>query len=215
MKTNLSKQRGFTLAEMAIVVVLGGILLAAGLLAGRGQISRAQTQEVLQMAADLQTASAGFRQRYGYLPGDFPSAVTLLPPPYNVNGSSTLGDSLIDGTIGATGLATAGTQVALAPEQLYAAGLIGKLGTNTLMRLQSQFGAVHMAVANTANTSAVYVADNPAVRNVIIFFNLPCEVVYEVDRALDDGNRITGRSRSAAALDCAPDSTVARYLVPL
>ena len=220
MKTNRTKQRGFTLAEMAIVVVLGGILLAAGLLAGRGQISRAQTQDVLQMAADLQTAAASFKQRYGYLPGDLPTASTLLPAPGNVDGSgTTLGNGLIEGSIGTTapdiGLATAADEVGVAPAQLYAAGLIGKLGTNTQMRLQSQFGPVHMAVANTANTSAAYVAANPAVKNVIIFINLPCEVAFEVDRALDDGNRITGRARQDATADCAPDTTVARYVVPL
>ena len=217
MKTNLSKQRGFTLAEMAIVVVLGGILLAAGLMAGRGQISRAQTQDVLQMAADLQTAAASFKQRYGYLPGDLLSATTLLPTPGNVNGTGgTLGDGLIQGTITATGLATAANEVGVAPVQLYAAGLIGKLGTNTQMRLQSQFGPVHMSAASN---DTEYALANPAVKNVIIFYNLPCEVAFEVDRALDDGSRISGRARLvpvvAPAVDCAPDSTVARYFVPL
>lgn len=214
MKNNRTQQRGFTLAEMAIVVVLGGILLAAGLMAGRGQISRAQTQDVLQIAADLQTASASFKQRYGYLPGDLLSAATLLPAPGNANGTGgTLGDGLIDGAIATTGLATAVNEVGVAPAQLYAAGLIGKVGSNTQMRLQSQFGAVHMAVANTANTSAAYVAANPAVKNVIIFFNLPCEVVIEVDRSLDDGVDTTGRAMGVAA--CTAGGSLARYFVPL
>lgn len=214
MKTNLTKQRGFTLAEMAIVVVLGGILLAAGLMAGRGQISRAQTQDVLQIAADLQVASASFKQRYGYLPGDLVSATTLLPAPGNADGTGgTLGDGLIDGVIAATGLATAANEVGIAPAQLYAAGLIGKLGTNAQMRLQTQFGAVHMAIANAANTSAAYVAANPTVKNVIIFFNLPCEVVIEVDRSLDDGVDTTGRSMGIAA--CTAGASLTRYFVPL
>lgn len=214
MKINRTKQRGFTLAEMAIVVVLGGILLAAGLMAGRGQISRAQTQDVLQIAADLQTASASFKQRYGYLPGDLLSATTLLPAPGNANGTGgTLGDGLIDGAIAATGLATAANEVGIAPAQLYAAGLIGKVGSNTQMRLQSQFGAVHMAVADVTNTSAAYIAANPAVKNVIIFFNLPCEVVIEVDRSLDDGVDTTGRARGIAA--CTAGGSLTRYFVPL
>ena len=60
MKSNLGKQRGFTLVKMAIVVVLGGILLAAGLVAGRGLISRSKTQDVLQIVGDLQAASNSF-----------------------------------------------------------------------------------------------------------------------------------------------------------
>lgn len=212
MKT-LSKQRGFTLAEMAIVVVLGGILLAAGLMAGRGQISRAQTQDVLQIAADLQSASLSFKQRYGYLPGDWIYTANQLPN-ITVGGTGgTQGNGLIEGTMTAAGLATAVNEVGVAPSQLYAAGLIGKLGTNTQMRLQSPFGAVHMAVANAANTSAAYVAANPGVQNAIIFFNLPCEVVIEVDRALDDGVDTTGRAMGIAA--CTAGGSLTRYFVPL
>lgn len=210
MKFNLKKQRGFTLAEMAIVVVLGGILLAAGLMAGRGQISRAQTQDILQIAGDLQAASASFKQRYGYLPGDWIYVANQIP---TIVASPGNGDGLIAGAISAAGLATAGTEVALAPSHLFQSGLIGKMGTNAQMLLQSQFGAVHMAANTAANTSAAYLAAYPAVRNVIIFYNLPCEVVIEVDRALDDGDSTTGRARGSVA--CTAGGTLARYFVPL
>lgn len=206
------KQRGFTLTEMAIVVVLGGILLAAGLMAGRGQISRAQTQDVLQIVGDLQTASASFKQRYGYLPGDWIFAANQIQ---NVAASPGNGDGAIAGTMTAAGLAAAGSELEAAPEHLFQAGLMGKRGTNVQMRMQSQFGAVHMAAATAANTSAAYIAPtaNPGVRNVIVFFNLPCEVVIDVDRALDDGVATTGRAQSSAA--CLPGFNATRYFVPL
>ena len=210
MKPYLRKQQGFTLAEMAIVVVLGGILLAAGLMAGRGQISRAQTQDVLQIVGDLQTASAGFKQRYGYLPGDWIFAANQIPV---VVASPGDGNGLIAGAISAAGLATAGTEVAVAPTHLFQAGLIGKVGTNPQMLLQTQFGAVHMAANTAANTTAAYVAAYPAVKNVIIFYNLPCEVVIEVDRALDDGVDTTGRAQGSVA--CTAGGSLARYFVPL
>lgn len=214
MKFNRRKQYGFTLAEMAIVVVLGGILLAAGLMAGRGQISRAQTQDVLQIVGDLQTASVSFKQRYGYLPGDWIYAANQLP---NVLASPGNGDGLIDGTMTAAGLALAGSEVEAAPLHLFRAGLIGKIGTNTQMRMQSQFGAVHIAIANNANTSAAYTGANPTVRNVIVFFNLPCEVVIEVDRALDDGVDNAGRAMGAGAVATCPPAggVLTRYIVPL
>ncbi|NDP40261.1 MAG: prepilin-type N-terminal cleavage/methylation domain-containing protein [Rhodoferax sp.] len=213
MKLNRHRQHGFTLAEMAIVVVLGGILLAAGLMAGRGQISRAQAQDVIQIASDLQTASLSFKQRYGYLPGDWIYAANQLPG-ITVGGTGgAQGDGLIAGGISAAGLVTAVNEVGVVPVQLYAAGLIGKLGTNPQMRLQSQFGAVHVAAATAANTSAAYVAANPAVRNVIIFFSLPCEVVLDVDRALDDGVDTTGRAMGIVA--CTAGGSLTRYFVPL
>lgn len=209
MKYEYDKQRGFTLVEMAIVVVLGGILLAAGVLAGRGMISRAQTQDVLQIVGDLQGAAIGFKQRYGYLPGDWVFTANQLP---NVVAGGN-GDGLITGTMTAAGLATAGTEIQDAPLHLYAAGLIGKMGTNAQLRIQSQFGGVHMAVATTANTSAGYIAANPSIRNVIVFFNLPCDVILEVDRALDDGNDQTGRAWGSAA--CTAGGSTPRYFVPL
>lgn len=210
MKSNYNKQHGFTLVEMSIIVVLAGILLAAGVMAGRGMISRAQTQDVLKIIGDLQGATVSFKQRYGYLPGDWVFAANQLPGV--VAGGN--GDGLITGTmVAATGAATAATEVQDAPLHLYAAGLIGKMGTNAVLRIQSQFGGVHMAEASAANTSAAYIAANPSIRNVIVFFNLPCDVILEVDRALDDGNDQTGRARGSAA--CTAGGSTARYFVPL
>lgn len=210
MQIKRHKQRGFTLTEMAIVVVLGGILLAAGLMAGRGQISRAQAQDVLQIVGDLQTGSASFKQRYGYLPGDWIFAANQIP---NVAASPGNGDGVIAGTMSVAGLAAAGTELEAAPEHLFQAGMMGKKGNNAQMRIQSQFGAVHLAAATAANTSAAYIAANPSVRNVIVFFNLPCEVVIDVDRALDDGVDTTGRARGNVA--CTAGGSVVRFFVPL
>ena len=191
-----AKQQGFTLTEMAIVIVLGGILLAAGLMAGRGQISRSQAQDVVQIAGDLQTAAASFKQRYGYLPGDWVYVANTIPNITAGGTGGTTGNGLITGTVTAAGVATAASEIGQAPVQLYEAGLIGKMGTTTTARIQSQFGPVHMAGA-AANADAAYTAAgaNPSVLNVIIFYNLPCEVVLEVDRVLDNGDLNTGKVR--------------------
>jgi prepilin-type N-terminal cleavage/methylation domain-containing protein len=213
MKQLNDMQHGFTLTEMAIVIVLGGILLTAGLMAGRGQISRAQAQDVIQIAGDLQTAANSFKQRYGYLPGDWVFVANTIPT-ITVGGTGgTLGNGLITGTLSATtGLATVGSEIAVAPDQLYQAGLIGKLGTTATARLQSQFGPVHMAGA-AANTFATYTAANPAVQNVIVYFRLPCEVVIEVDRALDNGDTNTGKVMTDPV--CTAGGVAVRTFVPL
>lgn len=214
MPSNTRNQHGFTLTEMAIVVVLGGILLAAGLMAGRGQISRSQAQDVIQIVGDLQTASASFKQRYGYLPGDWIYVANQIP---NITAGGTtgvLGNGLITGTLAvATGLATAASEIGQAPVQLYQAGLIGKLGTNPQMRLTSQFGPVHL-VGAAANATAAYTTANPSVANVIVLYNLPCEVVLDVDRTLDDGVVTTGKVMVDTAT-CNGGATALRTFIPL
>ena len=211
MPTKPRAQHGFTLTEMAIVVVIGGLLLAAGLMAGRGQISRSQAQDVIQIVGDLQVAAANFKKQYSYLPGDWIFAPSQLP---NVAASPGGGDGLITGTMTAAGLALAGSEIQEAPLHLYAAGLIGKIGTSAVRRIQSQFGGVHMAAATAANTSAAYVAANPAVRNVIVLFDLPCEVVLELDRSLDDGAPGAGKVMTLLGT-CAGGTSAARTFVPL
>lgn len=214
LSTPLKAQQGFTLAEMAIVIVLGGILLAAGLMAGRGQISRAQAQDVIQIAGDLQTAAVTFKQRYGYLPGDWVFVANQIPNIGAGGTGGTIGNGLIEGTLSVTtGVATAADEIGQAPQQLYQAGLIGKVGSNVQQPLQTQFGPVHMAIRSAANTSIAYNNAYPAVPNVIIFYNLPCEVVLDVDRALDDGDPTTGKVRTSAA--CPGGGTAVRTFVPL
>ena len=214
MRTNHKTQRGFTLAEMAIVIVLGGILLAAGLMAGRGQISRSQAQDVIQIANDLQTGALAFKQRYGYLPGDWIFVANQIQG-IGVGGTGgTPGNGLIEGTLNAvTGVATAANEIGQAPVQLYQAGLIGKLGATVTMRLQSQFGPVHMA-SRAVNATAAYNTANPSVANVIVFYNLPCEVVLDVDRALDDGIATSGKVMVDAA-NCNGGNTAVRTFIPL
>lgn len=215
---SLKTQQGFTLAEMAIVIVLGGILLAAGLMAGRGQISRSQAQDVIQIAGDLQTAAVTFKQRYGYLPGDWVFVANQIPGIAAGGTGGTTGNGVIEGTLNAvTGLATAANEIGQAPVQLYQAELIGKLGTNGQQRLQSPFGPVHMAGA-ALNATAAYIAANPSVRNVIVFYNLPCEVVLDIDRALDNGDPGTGKvmvDGAAVPPTCPGGATAVRTFVPL
>lgn len=214
MYKNRAKQQGFTLTEMAIVIVLGGILLAAGLMAGRGQISRSQAQDVIQIAGDLQTAAASFKQRYGYLPGDWVYVANTIPNITAGGTGGTTGNGIITGTLTAAGVATAASEIGQAPVQLYQAGLIGKMGTTATARLQSQFGAVHMA-GTVANADATYVTANPSVLNVIIFYNLPCEVAMEVDRTLDNGTLTSGKVMVDAASCTAAGGVATETYIPL
>ncbi len=224
------KQKGFTLVEIAIVLVIIGLLLG-GILASQSIISGAKAKDVIAIVGDLRTATAYFKQRYSYLPGDLPNPqnyITTVPVLAAGTGGN-IGDGSIDGAVnGATGQATAGSEVAQAPWQLYNAGLIGTINSSDPTRyLKTTFGAVQIVSQATANllvqggyptvpgpgVATGFTTANPAARNAIVFFNLPCDVANEVDLKLDDGNLGTGNGQGSAA--CAGSNTLPVYAIPL
>lgn len=205
MGRSIEKQRGFSLVEIAILLVIIGLILG-GVLGARSIISSMQAKDVAAIVDDLRTATAYFTKRFNYLPGDFPVSagdiVNVLPPGGNGNGT-------IDGVVSALGVATAGTEVAEAPWHLYNAGLLGKIdSSDPSRRIKTIFGAVHLVAATNASVPAGYAAANPAVRNVILFFNLPCEIVREVDVKVDDGVINTGKAMTSVVPAACPDGTI-------
>lgn len=66
-------QRGFSLLEMGIVIVVVG-LLAGGILVGQNLIRSAEVQSVLADFQKFQAATARFQSQYASLPGDMPDA---------------------------------------------------------------------------------------------------------------------------------------------
>jgi prepilin-type N-terminal cleavage/methylation domain-containing protein len=71
---NLSLLSGFTLIELAIVLVIVG-LIVAGVLTGQTLIRSTQLNSVVKEYYQYKTALGIFRDKYSYLPGDMPNAV--------------------------------------------------------------------------------------------------------------------------------------------
>ncbi len=65
----VKKQRGFTLVEIAIVLVIIGLLLG-GILKGQELITAARVRNLADQAASVQAAYYGFVDRYRAVPGD-------------------------------------------------------------------------------------------------------------------------------------------------
>ena len=65
----VNKQRGFTLVEIAIVLVIIGLLLG-GILKGQELITAARVRNVADQSAGVQAAYYGFIDRYRAVPGD-------------------------------------------------------------------------------------------------------------------------------------------------
>ena len=72
---NKSRQAGFTLVEIAIVLVIIGLLLG-GVLKGRDMITNAKIKRIENDFAGVAAAIYAYQDRYGVLPGDDPAAST-------------------------------------------------------------------------------------------------------------------------------------------
>lgn len=199
------KQHGFTLTELAIVLVIIS-LLVVGVMQGQNLINSARAKDVITIADDLRTATTLFKQRYNYLPGDLPLPSGEITGVINIGN----GDGNIDGTIShdnnsEKGVALAGSETEAIPDQLFKAGLIGKINTDkkvndvVIPRIMTGYGTVNLVSSAIADGLAPgFVAANPTARNAIVFYNLPCDVASEVDNKLDDGNIATGHAIGTA-----------------
>ena len=196
------KQRGFTLIELTVVVVIIGLLLA-GIIGAQSLIGSAKAKDAIAIIEDIRAATILFKQRYKYLPGDWPYTANEIPNVTAAGVGGTIGDGAIDGAVDAQGQAALGSEAAEAPWQLFNAGFLGKINNNEPQRrLTTSFGSVHIVSNATATGLVPGFAVNPAVRNAILFFNLPCDIANEVDAKVDDGVITTGRAIGTA---CAND----------
>ena len=84
------EQSGFTLVEIAIVLVLVGLLLG-GVLKGQQLISSARVRNMADQNSSIQAAYYGFVDRYRQVPGDMPPALacSTITAEVDVNCSGT------------------------------------------------------------------------------------------------------------------------------
>jgi prepilin-type N-terminal cleavage/methylation domain-containing protein len=200
-------KRGFTLIEIAIVILVAGLILVA-ILKGESLIQESRVQSTLAIATDLSATGRTFKQRYHYLPGDF--LITAASPEIpNVAAACVFGGP---GAGNGNGVIEA-NESACVPQHLFASGFI-KGGTGPM---RSQYDVVQV-ISNTASQTALGPNPLPAnIQNVIEFTNLPCDVVQEIDRKIDDGNLATGNARASVAA-CTPkgaNDPVPFFAVPL
>jgi prepilin-type N-terminal cleavage/methylation domain-containing protein len=190
-------EAGFTLVEIAIVLVIIGLLLG-GILKGQEMINQARIKNAINDFNGVTVAVTSYQDRYRALPGDDGNADTrwssLVPPP--AKGS---GDGVIDGNYNTavTAAPTTAQETNLFWQHLRIAGFVPGITAGNgsgSQPMNAASGIVGVQTATTAGTPVGLGFTGP----IICSSNIPDKVAIAVDTQMDDGNSATGQVRSQA-----------------
>jgi prepilin-type N-terminal cleavage/methylation domain-containing protein len=188
MKNN---QSGFTLVEIAIVLVIIGLLLG-GVLKGQELIDQSKIKRVVNDFNNVTAAYYTYQDRYKFMPGDDLNAATrwASSPAAPTSGN---GDSIITATLAQVFLAAANGENGLAWQHLRLSGLVtGDTSTNAVSIIPelTPFGSRY-GIGASASAFGFGVAP-------IFCASLPPKAAEQLDRQQDDGNPQTGNIRAGA-----------------
>jgi prepilin-type N-terminal cleavage/methylation domain-containing protein len=197
----VKKQSGFTLVEIAIVLVIIGLLLG-GILKGQELITSARVRNLADQNSGIQAAYYGFIDRYRQIPGDMPTA-TAQAAIGNVVTAGIGGDGnsqLNDGSFAEVSalwhhLATAGFIAGNYPGGAAdAATYQGTDANGVLFAPQNAFlGSVLLG-----QTDEYQGVGAGTLRLGYVFGNqIPVNVMRELDVKVDDSNPLTGVMRAS------------------
>ncbi len=175
--------KGVTLVEIAIVLVIIGLLLG-GVLKGQELINNAKVRAIADRQNSLKVAWFAFIDRFQALPGDYVSAQQYIPGAANGDGDGYIEE--MESTIVMQHLAGAGyircpqcnADVAEAP--------------SAMNSLQNNYGGTMSIWADGVNYASVGGPNNSLRLMIHTGPRIPSNIISEVDRKLDDGGANTG-----------------------
>jgi prepilin-type N-terminal cleavage/methylation domain-containing protein len=197
MKITKKWQGGFTLVEIAIVLMIIGLLIG-GMLRGQELITSARVRNIIDQKNAIQTAHLGFMDRYRMLPGDLTAAQAAI-----------VGNGATGGGWGGDGGFTTALHSALYFQNLVAAGFLScanctALATGVASVANSPvnvFGGVvrvGMESGTVAGTPASFYSSLGVAPVRLIMStggSIDSAILKEVDLKSDDGLPGTGNLR--------------------
>ena len=203
-----TKQAGFTLVEIAIVLVIIGLLLG-GILKGQEMITQAKIKNVMADFSGISAAYHGYQDRYRAIPGDDPNAAgrwTTAPAAISGGGNGVVGGTYNNAC---PAVSVAGTpESCMFWDHLRRAGFVA--GNGAQQPFNALTGMLGVQTGDGAVAPAPALLDGAGgpgfVGLVMCSANLPDKIASAVDTQMDDG--IAGKGTVRALLQAAPNPAV-------
>lgn len=188
-------QAGFTLIELAIVLVIIGLLLG-GVLKGQELINSAKVKNMANDFRNIQVYVYSYQDKFRALPGDDKAAVQHVTATNNGNGNG-----VIEGAWNATGATVESLNFW---QHIRLAGLATGstvITDDTYSPTNAEGGPVGVQSASTPSISGLKGS------YVVCSGGILGKFAKELDTAMDDGNTATGIMMTASSVDGATAST--------
>src|SRR5712671_4316992 len=181
-----STEAGFTLVEIAIVLVIIGLLLG-GILKGQEMITQARIKNVINDFNGITVAVTSYQDSYRFLPGEDPGANArwTVQAPTSGNGNGTVEGLYND--------ATATTESHLFWQHLRIAGFVPGLTTGAGSGTPPPNAVAGIIGVENAVTTGVGLGFTGL---IACSSNIPDKVASAIDTQMDDSNSQTGQVRA-------------------
>ena len=193
MKAAQAKQQGFTLVEIAIVLVIIGLLLG-GILKGQEMITQDKIKNVVSDFSGVSAAYYGYQDRYRAIPGDDINAATRWTvAPAAVAGD---GNAVVAGKYNSQ---TDANESRKWWDHLRRAGFVS--GSGYSQPINAVAGIIGVQTGDAATGSAM--GGIPGL--MVCSTNLPDKIAIAVDTQMDDGLPGKGTVRGDSQGGANPD----------
>lgn len=187
-KSTFKCNRGFTLVELSIVLVIIGLIIG-GVLTGQQIIQNARVTNAINSIQSYQAQFQTYSQNYGLMPGDDSSAPSRFPNS-SLKTTDVGNGSGVIATVNSDSITNPDNEHLLVWAHMRAAGLIKNQvsGTSTAVQPPNPFNGIYSFQTGAFN--GVFTT------TVLCLNNVPSDAALAIDTRLDDGAISSGSIQS-------------------